>query len=118
MTKRPRRLLGKYRLEGREPVYVEDLIEWCEWFEHADEARRVARTTIGQAEVSTVFLGIDHNWGADGPPILFETMIFVGKDGGVEDYQERYATWAEAEEGHARAVAFVREAIRMEKVKP
>ena len=32
--------------------------------------------------ISTVFLGIDHNFNLEGPPLLFETMIFGGiKDG-------------------------------------
>jgi hypothetical protein len=53
--------------------------------------------------VSTVFLGLDHNWG-DGPPILFETMIFGGER---DEYQERYSTWGEAEEGHQRAIELV-----------
>lgn len=55
-------------------------------------------------EVSTVFMPIDHGFGYDGPPIVFETMIF----GGVFDgYQDRYSTWAEAERGHARAIAML-----------
>ena len=69
-----------------------------------DESRRVAKTTIGDAEISTVFLLLDHSFDRDGPPILFETMIF----GGIHDlYQERYRTWDEAEAGHARAVHLV-----------
>ena len=52
------------------------------------------------ADISTVFLGLDHGW-SGGPPVVFETMIF----GGPEDqFQERYCTWAEAESGHKRAV--------------
>jgi hypothetical protein len=47
-----------------------------------------------------VFLGVDHGFG--GRRELFETMLFVnGTDQGVE----RYATWDEAEAGHARWVA-------------
>ena len=54
----------------------------------------------GNVVVSTVFLGIDHCM-TGGPPVLFETMIF----GGVHaDYQERYTTYADALEGHARAL--------------
>lgn len=46
--------------------------------------------------ISTVFLGLDHQYGS-GPPILWETMVF----GGVLDgFQERYATKAEALAGH------------------
>lgn len=55
----------------------------------------------GDVRVSTVFLGLDHRFG-DGPPLLFETMAFVGHD---DVGMERYSTWQEAEEGHARWVA-------------
>lgn len=61
----------------------------------------VDKTTVGTAEVSTVFLGLDHSFG-DGPPILFETMVFYGDSG---DYTERYATWDEAVKGHVEIVA-------------
>lgn len=65
--------------------------------------RHIGHTVVGNAEVSTVFLGIDHGFGR-GEPILFETMIFGGEHNG---YQERYCTWKEAEEGHKRAVELV-----------
>lgn len=93
---------GKYILVGHEPVPCEDLEEWAHWFETAD--RRVARTTVGAYMVSTVFLGVDHNWMQNGPPILFETMVFPDPD---MDVQERCSTWAEAEAQHARIVATV-----------
>jgi hypothetical protein len=76
-----------------------------------DELRRVARTTLVldgvEADVSTVWLGLDHNWG-DGPPLIFETMIF-GLKGRLEDYCERYATEADAQAGHDRIVAALTE---------
>ena len=50
--------------------------------------------------VSTVFLGLDHGFGAE-EPVLFETMIFGGE---YDEYCERYCTWDEAVEGHAKAV--------------
>jgi len=62
---------------------------------------------VGPFLVSTVFLGIDHNWGG-GPPLIFETMIFnqgpESERPWHEEYQERYSTWEQAEAGHARAV--------------
>lgn len=61
--------------------------------------------------VSTVFLFIDHNYGRDSDsslPIVFETMIKNKKSGEWMDYQERYCTWKEAEEGHQRAVEWVK----------
>ena len=91
----------KYMLKGKEPVPVEDVIEWGRWFEDAD--RSVASTVLENGvRVSTVFLGLDHNFGS-GEPVLFETMIFGGKH---DKYQERYATWGEAEAGHKQAVEF------------
>ena len=64
--------LGKYILKDGEPVPCEDIIEWATWFETAD--RVVAKSTKDDIEVSTVFLGTDHQFG-DGPPLLFETMV-------------------------------------------
>ena len=95
-------MTDKYILNGHEPVEEPDLLKWALWIETAD--RHVRDTMQGDVRVSTVFLGLDHNFYDDGPPILFETMVFIG-DGGGE--MERYSTWAEAEEGHANMVAKV-----------
>lgn len=47
--------------------------------------------------ISTVFLGLDHNFSDLGTPLLFETMAF----GGEHDQEKtRYHTWEEAENGH------------------
>ena len=92
-----------YILQGKLAVPVRDVLEWGRWFETAD--RKVARTTVGPVDVSTVFLGLDHSFG-DGPPLLFETMVF-DSDGGVTDWAgldicERYPSWEEAEKGHKK----------------
>lgn len=88
----------KYILEGKTPKPVDDMLEWGQWFETAD--RRVAFTKMWLGvEVSTVFLGINHQFGC-GAPILFETMIFGGDH---DEYQERYYTWEESEVGHRQA---------------
>jgi len=61
--------------------------------------------------VSTVFLALDHAW--EGPPMLFETMIFgVPEDHPLFEYQQRYVTAADAREGHKQAVELVGAAIR------
>ena len=52
-----------------------------------------------------MFLGLNHNFLREGPPILFETMIFGGR---LDHFQNRCATWAEAEAMHAEAVRLVR----------
>ena len=96
------RRLKNYILIGQSPVEEPDLLKWAEWFETAD--RVVAQTDVGPYVVSTIFLGIDHQFGK-GPPLLFETMVFI--DGDAEDYQRRCATWLGAERQHARMVALV-----------
>jgi len=85
-----------------EPVPAE-LMEWARWFETGN--RILGQDKIGDVLVSTVFLGLDHSFG-DGPPLLWETMIFGGKH---EGYQERYSTKAEAQAGHSKALALARE---------
>ena len=61
--------------KGR-PVAV-NLLTWAKWFGTAE--RIIAQETIGQNWISTIFLGIDHNWDFRGPPILWETMTFGAK---------------------------------------
>jgi hypothetical protein len=92
-------LSDKYILDGHEPVREPDLLTWARWFETAD--RQVADSMQGDVRVSTVFLGLDHSFSDHGPPVLFETMVFV--NGSSVDC-ERYSTWDEAETGHARWV--------------
>lgn len=92
-----------YILDGRVPVPVATSREWAAWRLIAD--RRVAADKVGDVLVSTVFLGIDHNWAGVGPPILFETLVFGGPLGGA---MERYSSWEHAEQGHAAMLALVR----------
>lgn len=62
--------------------------------------------------VSTVWLGVNHNHLSDENPLIFETMIF--KTGYNEIYCERYSTWAQAEEGHKKAVEWVKNGCKEE----
>lgn len=80
-----------YDMEGR-PI---DLWEFRRLYEEKD-AQRIGYDVRDGITVSTVLLGLDHNWG-DGPPLIFETMIFGGE---YDEYQERYSTREQAEEGH------------------
>ena len=104
----PERLLGRklWVLRDGEPVPEPDVMKWGQWYENAAN-RIVAKTKIGDAEVSTVFLGLDHSFG-EGEPVLWETMIF----GGVHDqYQDRYTSKEAALAGHEVAVALVRKTL-------
>jgi hypothetical protein len=93
-------MTDKYILDGHKAVPV-DLMTWARWFEATKDGRIVAKTQLAHVEVSTVFMGLDHSFG-EGPPQLFETMIFGGPQDG---YQERCETWEQAEAMHAQAVS-------------
>jgi hypothetical protein len=55
---------------------------------------------VGDYWISTVWLGINHNFMRDGPPLIFETMVFKGKESDLAS--ERYSTEEEALAGHER----------------
>jgi hypothetical protein len=114
---------GRYILKGKIPVPCEDLLTWGRWLEDSQQ-RVVKQEDVGPFWVSTVFLGLDHNWG-DGPPLLFETMIFRDvteadrrRRGGpkhvsVDDAPMwRTSTWELALEQHQEAVAWARERLQ------
>jgi hypothetical protein len=88
--------IPEYKLEGHKVVPGE--------FDWDDPSCIVAKTDIGDIHVSTVFLGIDHNFSDDGPPLLFETMIFGGEH---DRHQTRCSTWEEAEAMHKAALELV-----------
>ena len=99
---RPFDYMRLYVLSGHVPVRVHYLAEWGRMFEMSGDRRRVALDVIEQPEldpvkVSTVFLGIDHNWHDDGPPLLFESLVFGGP---LDGDMYRYSTWDEAAAGH------------------
>lgn len=77
-----------------------DLETWACMFENPAN-RIVQQTKIGPVLVSTVFLGLDHSFGA-GDPVLFETMVFDAEAG--DNWMCRYCTWEEAVRGHETTV--------------
>jgi hypothetical protein len=87
-------------LDGHTPVPVDDVLTWAQWFETA--FRGVRQTTVGEASVETVFIGINLVLRYGGPPHVFQTTVFGGPHDG--DY-ETSATWDEAEAQHAAMVA-------------
>lgn len=93
-----------YKLVDRVPVpcRLEEIVD------EFSKDRHVRLTKIGCLTVSTVFLVLNHALG-DGPPIVFETMIFGD---GSDDYQTRCATWDQAEAMHSKAVAYATDLVR------
>lgn len=66
------------------------------------EYKRVAvDVTPAGNRVSTVWLGVDHDFLSRGYPIIFETMVFSNGNWS-DEMMERYATEEQAREGHAR----------------
>ena len=110
----------KYVLIGKIPVEVEDLVEWAKNFEFTNDehSRVVAKTEIDKVLISTVFLGLCHQFSDSDKCkcILFETMIFdnrIGKDKieSFSDFQYRYESWESAEFGHKKAVEMVKKEL-------
>lgn len=112
-----------YRLVNHEAVPCANVIEWAEYYERSN--RVVKHDEIDGYVISTVFLGINHNFWGEGPPLLFETMVFKGETtirraDGTElqvplsiGYQDRCSTWVQAIAMHARAVEQYTSAARM-----
>jgi hypothetical protein len=83
---------------------------------------RIAKTSITsrtdpnvEFTVSTVWLGVNYNFTGDGPPVIFETMVF----GGAEEQDQscwRWPTEAAAEAGHREVVATVAATVPDEQV--
>jgi hypothetical protein len=82
--------------------------------------KRIAEDIIGlgsptQARVSTVWIGIDYSWLGNGPPVIFETMIFA--EGNVLDGEMgRYVTEDQARAGHAEWVTLLRTALDVARI--
>ena len=101
------------RPDGR-PAYYDrqgqpmTMRQWAGRF-HDVEYKRVRLTYLDDGtEISTAWLGLDHQFGA-GPPLIFETMVFLpGPDADgrrtAADECERYSTEAEAIAGHEAIV--------------
>jgi hypothetical protein len=70
-----------YYPDGK-PIVSDELLsattKWALLLEQQDEDRIVGQTrTLYGEKLSTVWLGIDHNFFCIGPPLIFETMLFA-----------------------------------------
>jgi hypothetical protein len=77
-----------------------DLETWAAWYTPDKMDQRIIardRDEAPNAEdvlVSTVFLALDHSFG-EGPPVLWETLVFGGPlDGEMDRYTSRAAALA------------------------
>ena len=80
----------------------------------ASDARIIARDEVGPFTVSTVFLVLDHRMIGEGPPLLYETMVFDPADN-LDDSPDfsgsptRTATREAALAMHDQAIATARD---------
>lgn len=98
------KLKGWYKLDKDKNVIPIEVIEDI----HLDRKDVIVKqdSLSETIMVSTVFLGLDHRMdGIEGPPVVFETMVFGGD---FDQEQERYCTYEEAKKGHERWVADVK----------
>lgn len=95
-----------YYLNDDHSVKPCSLIEWSQQQNQMfkDNSKHLALNNVGHYSISTVWLGINHNFHFKGRALLFETMVF-DKDDSI--YTDRYSTWDEAIEGHKKAVQWV-----------
>lgn len=106
--------LHHYIINDKGEISTVDLMTWARWLESEQGSRdkQIGNTQLPEVRVSTVFLGLDHNFGG-GKPILFETMVFENRTTQIdlqgkpysthkpiEDYSNRYHTLEEAKKGH------------------
>lgn len=92
-----------YILRDGVPTPESDLLRWSAWMVERGAERVVGLTETEQAQVSTVFLGLDMSRGG-AVPVLWETMIFGGRHHGLV---RRYTSRLAAEAGHAATVLLV-----------
>lgn len=81
------------------------------------KARFELKTKIDKYIISTVDLGLNHQFIEGLPPLYYETMIFNSddkNDNPFEYYQERYTTEEEAKEGHKKAIEYVKNKLERE----
>jgi hypothetical protein len=92
-----------YTLDENNKPIKSTIIQYSEWIEKNPERKAVKQEHIGDAFISTVFLGLDHAWDSE-IPVLWETMIFGGEH---DQYQDRYTSYEDALEGHQTALTLI-----------
>lgn len=94
-----------YTMDAEGKVVPCEFMEWMIMF-NQDE-RIIAKDTLGSCSISTVFLGLDHAF--EGPPLIFETMIFGWRN---DEYQTRCSTKEQALEQHQDAILLLLSEIK------
>jgi hypothetical protein len=97
-----------------------ELMEWARLLDDHDY-KIIKQETVGRYFISTVWLGLNHNWIREGLPLIFETMIFhenkesFSEEDPFGDYIERYYTEEEALSCHEALVNKIKQFLEEEK---
>lgn len=100
-----------------QPVNAQEYIKWVKITTIAQKENhdhlRVAESRVGvlgEIWISTVFMGVNHRFG-EGPPLLFETLVFSESHKQIDGMCMRTSTWAEAEIAHQDMVERVQDRL-------
>lgn len=99
-----------YILDNNHKPVISTGMESSEWMDNNPNRKTVGYDELkdlhgDDVRVSTVFLGLNHSWNSK-ELVLWETMIFGGEND--QGYQERYASYEQAIEGHQKAINFIK----------
>jgi hypothetical protein len=72
---------------GECPVHCDNIEQWMDWY-LGTVLRRVDKSFLGAIFISTIFLGIDHSFGDNQSPVLWETMVFRMEDNEIAETLE------------------------------
>lgn len=88
----------KYTYYDRQGNGIADILTWAKGFEEKKKKVVKQKGTWLGFWVSTVWLGLDHSFGASEKPLIFESMVFF--HGHIDLDMDRYSTEEEAIAGH------------------
>lgn len=83
------------------PQIADNPAQWSAFFSSTEP---VGHDEVGNAVISTIFLGVDQNYWNYGAPVLWETRV---AGGALDGELARYPSLAEAKKGHLDMVARV-----------
>ena len=101
MTRFDARHVGKNVIKAKPPFRKNKKCKRGPRKQSSSLLTKLNRWRTEEVFVSTVFLGLDHNYHGSGKPILFETMIFGGR---YNDFQKRYTSWDDAKKSHQQVL--------------
>lgn len=102
-----------YKLVNKTPVKIShaELIDNVEYL-WSEAHRRIKHDVIESTTISTIFLLLDHGTRCGGPPVLFETMVFLKDNPENRRFMQRYTTYDDAVAGHYNAVATIMQRVK------